>query len=415
MNLVDKPNSSFFIFFKLFSVAFSTAMMVEFSFTYYYNTNVYIATAISLPFAWFYAFKYIGSLEQAGKLKTILISGGVMMAFYLTLASPIKQELDNQALAILQQDIDYMDYKKEFESNKYNPEAYAVADSKYTLFKEKKVEQLNEANWKTKMLRELNSKMYDEKGKKTAFYKDAVSTALLHRDSTSALKKLKNLKPLDSVAKTVYVLWDKEKSSFSATHSSTERATKLADLKSVKNLLSRDYFREKREKARNNYEAMEKEIITKSSFTKTETIVFVLTLGFLVEILLNAAFLWMSLMLNEDKSEIRVNTMLTLLNKELLLPRLDAIGVVHKTGKSKGKVYAVFATLINVIIMYNERDQEKFERTVQITDEHIVAFKYLEVNAKRSIPRVFEILAGRDVRSLSINDIFNLILENKGK
>lgn len=407
--LINGTDNFLFFFFKLFSVAFTTAMLVEFSLSYYHGTNIYIAIALSVPFAWFYAFNYIGSLELAEKMVTILISGFIMMLFYLTLAEPIKKEFDRQALSALQQDIDYINLKEDFAENNYDPDAYNKAEREYVALRDKKVKHLNESQWKKDKITELN------RIKKTDAYKEEVSEALLYRDATPRLRRLRTLTPLNSTEKVAYILFEKENDGIKQLFSPKDRKVKLLELKKTMKEKSRDFFKLKRAKIRAEYEALEAEAIMENSFSKTETTVFVLILGFLVEIALNAASFWRNLAVSGNTEEARINTMMTLLNKDLLMEKLAALDIVHEKGRNKGKVFALYATMINIIVLYKERDKKVFKRTGDITDSNIINFKYLDVNAKRHIPKVFEILADIDVKSLTMDDIISIIKEQKAK
>jgi len=102
-----------------------------------------------------------------------------------------------------------------------------------------------------------------------------------------------------------------------------------------------------------------------------------------------------------------------LLNKPLLLDRLKNLKVVYESGKNSGKVEAIYATLINIVVLYKERKKENFVRYKDITNADICDFRYLDVYAERYIRTAFNLLEGQNVQDLSTEEIEEIIKNHK--
>jgi len=402
--LIKKTDTALFSYFKLFSVAFSTIAMVGVAQTLYKDTNIWIAGAIALPFAWFYAFNWIGAFEQRFKLLPILISGTIMMAFYTTWVPGIKSYYDSNALSVLKSNVDYQNLKEQHGRLGYDDAKYKALIAKYSNIEDTVASfESNKKEWIANKNEELLSVKYEANGKtKSLAYRSDVSTALNFRENNTELDLPGSLRtPMDVAT----ILYEKELKELK------EPGT-VAALKEKAYKNSFAYLKAKRDELRAEYVVYENRAL-KNSYSETFILTMVLILGFVVEILLNALSLWRNLIVKEKEEKSEVNTLLTLLNKTLLMDRLKSLKVIHASGKDAGKVEAIYATMINIIVLYKERKKEAFVRYRDIKNRDICEFIYLDVYAERHIKSAFDLLQGKKVQSLSMDEIEEMIKTHK--
>jgi len=407
--LIKKTDFPLYAYFKLFSVAFTTVSIVGICSAYYDETNVYIATLMALPFAWYYAFNWIGEFERREAIVPILVSGLFMMAVYSTWTDGIEQYFKNKALAPLATNVDYLELKKKHDSLVYDANAYEKSVQKYQNTEavlESFMMQRNQ--WIATKEAELLATKFKADGKtKTLAYKSEISSAINFRSNHPELDLPQNLRTPRDVATVLYV---KELHGLKELNS----PVKIEALKKEAEVISFDALKEKRAALASEYELMEQEAL-QGTPSKESILTGILILGFFVEIFLNALSLWRNLLSNGKKQSSRVNSMLTLLNKPLLMERLKSLNIVYESGKNKGKVEALYATLINIVVLYNEKEKTEFKRYKDITNSNICDFKYLDVYAERYIRDAFDLLAGKKVAELNLDEIEELIKNHKNR
>jgi len=405
--LIKKTDSPLYAYFKLFSVGFTTVTLVGICSSYYDETNVYIATLMALPFAWYYAFNWIGEFERKEAIVPILVSGLFMMSVYSTWTDGIEQYFKNKALAPLATNVDYQELKKKHDALVYDAEAHRLSLQKYTNT-EATLESFlkKQKQWISSKEAELLAIKFEADGKtKSLDYKSAVSDALNFRSNHPELDLPKNLRTPRDVA---LILYEKELNSLKELNS----PKKIEALKAAADALSFDALKEKRDNLKAEYKTMETEAL-RGVPSKDSILIGIFVLGFFVEIVLNALSLWRNLLSRGKKEGNKISSMLTLLNKPLLMDRLKRLNVVYESGKNKGKVEALYATLINIVVLYNEREKTEFKRYKDITNKDISNFRYLDVEARRHIREAFDLLAGIKVADFHLEELEEVIKNHK--
>jgi len=400
-----------YFLFKLFSVGFSTLFLVGIAFSLYKEANLYIAIAIALPFGIYYAFFWIGGMEKAENTKGILISGIIATLLYLTLTTDVYEYKQNEALTTLKGNVDYTYYKEQWENGAYSEKKFQEAKKQYLDYKNQKKTFLDEDSWIREKVAYLKTIRLDNTGKKSVKYKAELDNAKLYRDTHKELSRQSTLRLINSIHKIALILYKKAEEKQDKLFSKSFDLETLESLKNDAYKLDKEYLLNIRAVNKQKFKAMEAEALASAPSKLTVTMV-ILLLGLVIEIVLNALKFWEKLFTTGKDETVQISTMMTLLNKSLLIPELERLKVVHENGRSKGKVFAVYATMINIIVLYREQKKKNFSRYSDVTDADICNFRYLDVSAKRHIASAFMLLNNRTVSSLSFEDIKEIIKQN---
>ncbi len=389
-------------YFKLFSVTFTTVGIYIGAKGYIDVDETYIKVLIillALPFGVFYSFFWIGYFEKNNKMIPILLSGLVVVYFYTTWVPGIKTYFDSRATKSLQHDPSYVSDKKSYAKYAYDPVKYSAKVEEIKKLESKiQTAKVNLNSRISELETELTQKRVDKNNQKTLWYKGKVGEAIEFRNNHPEFKLAKNM---DTVNKIATALAQKELYEI-------EQPTYLAKLKNESKRLSDIYLAEQRDIYKSKIERAEATAL-QSSYTTEELRTAVLIVGFFVEIVLNALLFWRNLFGARAKESNRIGTMMTLLNKALITERLRELGVTIEKGKHKGRVKALYATLINIVVLYNEKEKEEFKRYSDISNKDICNFKYLDVYAERHINKAFSLLEGKKVQELELDELEEII------
>lgn len=398
----------FFAYFKLFSVVATTISIVGISVSYLEwidtQTVMVLSALLGLPFAWFYAFFWIGYFEKRNKILPILLSGMVMIYFYTAWIDGLKDHFDNVALSGIEKNPDYLAAQTKYNEYGYDSNKYQEAVKAYeSIEAERNSHTLNREHIIASLTVQLNTKKLDENGKKTDWYKAKVEEATFFRDK----RLVKGLSwRIDSVHKVAKILYEKK----------LYLLNNLKTYETLKNsayVLSDEYLSKKRTLYKQKMEKIESEYL-KNSKSKEDILLSIIILGIFIEIILNALKLWRNIFGGVEAKN-SAETVMTLLNKVAVTQMLKELNVVRTTGRHKGKVEAIYATMINIIVLYQQKEKEYFIRYKDISNKDIIDFNYIDTYAGRHIKEAFRILEDKKVGKLHLDEIKKLILEHKNR
>jgi len=393
-------------FFKLFSVGFTTYAIANIAKTYI-GIDLYIGYALALPFGLYYSFYWIGYYEKHNAIKPILISGFFMSLFYLNMTTVLKENYDEKAIDRLKNNVDYMEMKAQINRETFDEQKFREAKSRYNNLVDKiQTLKTTKDSWIEGRANELeNIKWIDPIKKiKSDKYKGIVRDVIAYRNEHLD-KKLPELKSVVDVATIEY---------FKKLDMIND-VSLLSELKAKKESLSFDTIKAKRDPLQKQINRYESNAKKEYSFDTQTIYIAIFILGLVVEILMNPLIFWRRFFLGKKSIDIveKVESDNILFSKTALMERLDTLGVVHKKGKNIGKVFAVFATMINIIVLYREKEKEDFIRYKDITNQKIIDFKYLDVDARKYIKEAFSLLNGKKVKKISLFDIEEIIKNYK--
>lgn len=398
----------FFAYFKLFSVVATTISIVGISVSYLAWMDIQAVMVLSallgLPFAWFYAFFWIGYFEKRGKVVPILLSGMVMIYFYTAWVDGLKDHFDKVALSGIEENPDYLAAKMKYNEYGYNSEKYQEAVKAYeSIDTQRNNYVLNQESIISSLTMQLSMKRLDENGNKTDWYKEKVEDATFFRDKCLVEGLPARIDAVHKVAKVLY-----EKKLYELNSPKT-----YENLQSIAYALSDEYLSKKRTVYKQKMDKIESEYL-KESKSKEDILLSIIILGIFIEIILNALKLWRNIF-GGDEAKSSAETVMTLLNKVAVTQMLKELKVVRTTGRHKGKVEAIYATMINIIVLYQQKEKEYFVRYKDISNKDIIDFNYIDTYAQRHIKEAFKILENKKVKKLHLDEIKKLILEHKNQ
>ena len=393
-------------FFKLFSVGFTTYAIANIAKTYI-GIDLYIGYALALPFGLYYSFYWIGYYEKHNAIKPILISGFFMSLFYLSMTTGLKEGYDEKALDKLKNNVDYMEIKAQINRETFDEQKFREAESKYNnLVNKVQTLKTTKDSWIESRANELeNIKWIDPIKKiKSDKYKGIVRDVIAYRNEHLD-KKLPELKSVVDVAIIEY---------FKKLDTIND-VSLLSELKAKKESLSFDTIKSKRDPLQKQINRYESNAKKEYSFDTQTIYIAIFILGLVVEILMNPLIFWRRFFLGKKSIDIveKVKSDNILFSKTALMERLDTLGVVHKKGRNVGKVFGLYATLINIVVLYKEKEKIDFVRYSDITNQKIRDFRYLDVDAQSYIKKSFELLEGKKVNEITLKDIEEIIKTEK--